>query len=342
MPSNNSPPRLRWHTVAIAALTIGVVWWFLRSLDFHNVWTAITHARLGLILLAVLATFQTYVIRAWRWQALLRPIGRARFGPAFRTTVIGFTANFLLPGRIGEVLRPYMLARQSNFSAAAAFATVIIERVLDLASVLVLFAFFLMTTTIQVPSQLKLAGVLGAAVAVSGLVLMAISAGHPERLARWAGRLTRVLPGRAAEIASGFVHTFVEGLAVMRRPGPLVVSFALSILLWLSISLGAWLTSAAFDLTFPFTGSFLVLTFLVVGVSVPTPAGIGTFQAAYQYAVTTFFGAAPDPAGAAAIILHAVSFIPISILGLALMGREGLTLGGLKAMKSTAEEAERS
>ena len=220
MPS--SPPRfrLRWHTIAIAALTLGLIWWFVRTLDFANVWDAIRHARLGFIVLAILVTFQTYVIRAWRWQALLQPIGHARFGPAFRTTVIGFTATFLLPGRIGEVLRPYLLARQSNFSAAAAFATVIIERVLDLASVVLLFAVFLMTTPIEVGPQIKYGGLAAAGAALAALVVMAISAGHPERLGRWAGAVTRILPGRAAEMASGFVHTFIEGLAVMRRPGP--------------------------------------------------------------------------------------------------------------------------
>ncbi len=72
------------------------------------------------------------------------PIGRARFGPAFRATVIGFTATFLLPGRVGEVLRPYLLARKEGFSAAATFATIVVERVLDLVAVLMLFSFFLL------------------------------------------------------------------------------------------------------------------------------------------------------------------------------------------------------
>ena len=116
MPSGR---KVRWHTLIAAALTIGLLWWFLRNLNFREVWSAMRGARAWPIVLAVIVTFQTYVFRAWRWQALLLPIGRARFSTALRTTVIGFTATFLLPGRIGEVLRPYLLARREGFSAAA-------------------------------------------------------------------------------------------------------------------------------------------------------------------------------------------------------------------------------
>ena len=65
---------------------------------------------------------QTYAIRALRWQVLLEPVGPTRFRTAFRTTIIGFAALFLLPARLGEVLRPYLLARQDGLKATSAFA----------------------------------------------------------------------------------------------------------------------------------------------------------------------------------------------------------------------------
>jgi hypothetical protein len=321
-------------------LTIGLLWWFFHNLDFAEIWHAIEGAHLSYIAMAVGATLVTYILRAFRWQALLAPIGHARFRTAFRTTVIGFTATFLLPGRPGEVLRPYLLARAEGFRTASAFATVIIERVLDLASVLLLFGWLLLTADFEVGRAVKLAGGASTVLAVAALGLLVAGAGHPERLGRWAGSLTRVLPARARDAVIRFVHTFAEGLAVMRRPAPLIVSFVLSVLLWMSIGLGIWLTSQAFDLTFSFVGSFLVIMFLVVGVSVPTPGGVGGFHKMYQFAVTTFFGAPPDVAAACAIVLHAVSFVPISILGLIFMLQDGLTFRSLKAMKSTAEAAE--
>ena len=138
MPSPR-PPAVSWRTAIVAVLTAGILWWFFRRLDFARVWLAIELAHPGLVALTVAVVMQTYVLRAWRWQWLLQPIGRARFGTAFRTTVIGFTATFLLPGRLGELLRPYLLARAEGFDPSAAFATVIIERVLDLITVLLLF-----------------------------------------------------------------------------------------------------------------------------------------------------------------------------------------------------------
>jgi uncharacterized membrane protein YbhN (UPF0104 family) len=126
----------------------------------------------------------------------------------------------------------------------------------------------------------------------------------------------------------------------MRRPGPLVRAFVLSLPLWLSIGCGIWLTSRAFDLTLPFTGAFLIMMFLVLGVAVPTPSGMGSFHWAYRFAVTTFFAANKDTAAAAAIALHAVSFVPVTVAGLVFIRQDGLTLAGLRRMRDTAAKAE--
>ena len=126
----------------------------------------------------------------------------------------------------------------------------------------------------------------------------------------------------------------------MRQPSDLVAAMAWSIPVWFSIAVGIWLTSHAFDLTLSFVGSFLVVGYLAVGVSVPTPGGAGGFHYFYWLALTSFFGADPAVAGAAAIILHAISFVPVTILGLFFMWQDGLTLGRLKQMRAEAQAAE--
>ena len=340
MTTSSPQSRWPWRTLLVVLLTVGLLWWFIRSLDFAEVWRAIRSANAGLIVAAILVTLVTYLFRAWRWQALLAPLGHARFRQSFRMTVIGFAANFMLPGRVGEVLRPYLLARSEGFNAAAAFATIIVERILDLASVLSLFAWFLLFGGVDVGRDLKITGAVSAAVAMAGLAALAIGAGHPERLGNLTARITRRLPARTAEALTGFVRNLALGLAVTRRPGPLVLSFLLSVALWMSISVSIWLTALAFGLTFTFTGSFLVVTFLMVGVSLPTPAGLGGFQAMFLWAVTGFFGASTDVAGACAIVLHAVTTLPVCLLGLIFMAQDGLTLAGLRRMKSAAEAAE--
>jgi len=136
-------------------------------------------------------------------------------------------------------------------------------------------------------------------------------------------------------VIAQFVETFAQGLVVMRHPTQLAVALVQSFPIWLSIAAGIWLTSQAFSITFPYTGSFLVMTLLVVGVAMPTPGQIGGFHAAYQVAVQTFFGAPDDRAIGAAIVLHAVSFIPVTLLGVAYMAAEGLTLKTAKELASS-------
>jgi uncharacterized protein (TIRG00374 family) len=282
-------------------------------------------------------------MRAWRWQFLLAPIGPTRFVNALSTTVIGFAASALLPARAGDVVRPYLLARRERLNPASAFATIVLERLLDLATVLLLFSACVLTVGPGVisgdPAQLtrvKVGGGLAAFAAVGSLVVLFALAGHPERLGRAALRIERVLPERLARLVAGLVQMFAQGLAVLRDPGRLLTALALSFPLWMSISAGIWLTSRAFHITFPYDASFLVTTILVVGVAAPTPGAIGGFHLAYQFAVTTFFGADVDRATGAAIVLHAISFLPVTLIGGLLMMREGLTLAGARRMAAEA------
>jgi uncharacterized membrane protein YbhN (UPF0104 family) len=178
----------------------------------------------------------------------------------------------------------------------------------------------------------KAGGLLAAAGAVAGLVVFFALAGHPDRLGRIALRIERVLPPKLARAVASFVETFAQGLAVMRQPGRLFVSLILSFPLWLSIAGGIWVTSRAFHMTFDYLGSFLVMTLLVVGVAVPTPGQVGGFHTMYRIAVVTFFGVPEATAVGAAIVLHAVSFVPVTLLGLLFMVREGLSLGSMRQL----------
>jgi uncharacterized protein (TIRG00374 family) len=321
------------RTFVIGLLTLGLLAFFLRHADMANVWAETRRADAGDLTLAVLVTGLTYGLRAWRWQALLAPIGPTHFGTAFRTTVIGFAANTLLPARAGEFLRPYLLAKREGLNVASAFATIILERLLDLATVLLLFALFVLTAQPSLGegvsahlAHIKFWGSLAAGGAIAGLGLLFAVAGHPERLGRAALRIEHVLPARLAHVAAGLVETFARGLAVMRSPGRLMAALALSFPMWMSIAAGIWLTSRAFHITLPYMGSFLVTTILVVGVAVPTPGAVGGFHAAYQFAASTFFGVPTDRAVGAALVLHAISFGPVTLLGIVFMMREGLTL----------------
>jgi uncharacterized protein (TIRG00374 family) len=287
----------------------------------------------------------TYWVRAVRWQFLLGPIGPTRFRTAFRTTVIGFAASFLLPARAGDVLRPYLLARQEGLSASAAFATIVLERVLDMITVLVLLAVYAwggpaknVAPALLQPIQLSAA--VGGAAAATLLALMFLLASHPERVGSLVLGMNRVLPHRIADSLSGFARAFSQGLAVVHAPRPLVAALAWSFPLWITIAMQAWCVTRAFGIAMPVMGGFLVQAFLVIGVAVPTPGAVGGFHEAYRLAVTSFFGASNDAAVGGAIVLHAVSFVPVTLLGLWFMARDGMSVFGLQSLARTAHEAE--
>jgi uncharacterized protein (TIRG00374 family) len=263
-------------------------------------------------------------------------LGPTRFSTVFRTTVIGFAASAVLPARAGEVIRPYLLARREGLSATAAFATILVERVLDLVAVLLLLAAFLLwfdpgveARDSAVFSAIRFGGLVMAPVAVATLGVMFFMAGHPDRLHAWLLKAEAILPARVAKTIAKFAQTFAEGFAVVRRPERLVAALAWSIVLWISIATGIWAVSVAFGIAIPFTGAWLMLAPLVVGVAVPTPGAVGGFHEAYRLSATSFFGADNNTAVGAAIVLHAISVAPVTVAGLLFILQDGLKLGGM-------------
>ena len=301
-------------------------------------------ARLDLLFGAFVLTVAMYVVRAERWQYLLAPLGPTRFAVTFRATVIGFAASFILPARAGEVLRPYLLARKEQLSVTATFATVIVERMLDLVAVLLLLAIFLFglesgeaAAAPRLYQAVWYGGAITTPIGAAILVAMFMMAGHPERLHRLVLRVERVLPGKIARAVASFARTFAEGLVVVRDPSRLVWAMAWSLVLWLSIAAQVWMVVRAFDVTLPFGGSFLLTAMLVVGVALPTPGGVGGTHEVLRLGLTSFYAADNNAAVGAAILQHAVNFVPVLVLGLVFLAHDGLSLSRLRAMTAEAK-----
>lgn len=334
------------RTALVTLLAIALFAWFLSSANLGDVWSQVRQARLDYLVYAFLAVGVTYWARAIRWQLLLEPIGPTRFRTAFRTTVIGFAALSVLPARVGDILRPYLLARQEGLSAPATFATVVMERVLDLVSVLLLLAIYVWgfadSTTLppRLRGPIELSSAIAGAAAVAMIVAMWLLATHPERIGAYVERAARVLPRRMGARLGSLAHTFSAGFAAAREPRALVLSFLWSLPLWITLAAEAWLVTLAFGIKMPFTGSFLLQALLVIGVAVPTPGAVGSYHEAYRIGVTTFFGAPNDAAVAAAIVTHAVSFIPVVLVGMVFMAQDGLSMRRLQAMTGAARTEE--
>ena len=131
--------------LAVAAALIAL---FLHNVDLRRVAADILRARPEWLAVSLATMFVNLAIRTLRWRYLLEPLGPTSFARAFRATAVGFAASSVLPARAGEVIRPYFLARQtrrdpsSRVTATGAFATIILERLIDVITVLTLLASY--------------------------------------------------------------------------------------------------------------------------------------------------------------------------------------------------------
>lgn len=342
----------RWRLLAGAGLAVLLLWLVLRGLEPGALLTALRRADPALLAASAATTLALYVVRSWRWGLLLLPLGRVPFARLFSVTVIGFMSGMVIP-RAGEVLRPYLVGRAHGIPASAAFASVVIERVLDMASVLGLFALYLFvlpTPAEQVRGplldSLRVAGLGAAAAVVLTLATLLAFHANAERALAPARRVLAVLPGRLASAAHALLRQFTAGLAVLRAPAAQLVAIAAqSLAMWLVIAAGIHLNNRAFGLTLPFHSAFLMLVPLVVGVSIPTPGMVGGFHAAYVIALTQGFGVDRELAAAAGIMNHALVNLPVLAMGLYLVlpppigagAAGGLTFGQMADMAEAGQ-----
>ena len=327
--------------LAVAALLVVV---FLHNVDLLRVLQEIRRARLEWLALSLATMLLNLVIRAVRWQYLLEPLGQVRFGNAFRATAVGFAASTILPARAGEVIRPYFLARHENMSATGAFATIILERLLDVVAVLALLASFIFVFGRELAQSkptlfaaITWAGLSAAGVVFVSLGVLFVLAGDPARPARLLARLEQVVPSALARVVGRIAEKFATGLGAIRRPGRLLVALAWSLPLWLSIAAGAWAVAVAFGLAVPFTGSFLLIAVLVIGVAVPTPGAIGGFDEAFRLGLTGFYGAPDAAAVGAAVVLHVLTLGPSLVLGLYFAAQAGLNVTKMRELANDSE-----
>ena len=319
--------------VAGAALAVVLLALFFRGTDFAELGSILVQARASLVAMACLVMLSTYFIRAIRWQLLLSPVGAAGLWNCFLATVIGFAVN-TVAGRLGEIVRPWVLARREGFSVAASFATILVERIMDLLAVLLLIGFWLVVGPVGTSGEssmraLKLGGLMGLAGALVTLAGMYLLARFPERSLSWIELFLRLLPGRFRAAVRDFVGNLAEGLKVLTDPASFAKSIGLSIGVWLVIALGFWLGARALGVAFDYGDTFLIIGFLTVGLAVPTPAGVGGYHYMCALGLTTLVGADLSAAKAVALLNHAVSVLPVTLLGILLLPRAGPG-GGLR------------
>lgn len=335
---------LRKHLkfIALVALAALILWWFGRGLNWAEVRESLGQADALLLVTAIAVVCLTYLLRAFRWRALLAPLTPASLRELFVATTVGFGAVFLF-GRAGEIVRPVVLPlRDRRVRPAASFVTIMVERLCDMVAVVVLFSANLLWFRAPGSNATELMHVREAGAILLVLVLVGVAClvwfeRHSHSVTRWLDeRLAgwKFVPERLRHAVVSTLEQLATALQVLAHPRELLVTATWTLLLWLAIVLANGLVIRAFGLPFGFGETVFVLGWALVGSLVPTPGGAaGAFHAATA-AGLVFLGVALEKAAAVSIIIHLVDFAPAVFFGFYYLLRGDIQIKRLRELTS--------
>jgi glycosyltransferase 2 family protein len=312
------PPRSPWSWVGIAISLLavaGVVWWASRQdpPDLPSSGGELA-ALLGAIALYALAT----VVRAERWQRLLEDEGAAPTrADTYALTCVGYAGNNVLPARAGDAIRMVLMAPRAGASKRTVIGTLLAERLLDVAVLVMLFV---------VVGWGLLGEVGGDKVEIVALVLagVAVAAVAGYVVVRRNQRLTAFL----APIASSTLG--------LRRAHHGLLLLGMTLVIW-GIEAGVWMSTAAavgFGMD-PIEGLYIVALASVFSLIPSGPAYAGTQDAAAILGIKALGGTGAQ-AVAYIVMLRFVIVVPITIVGLGLLAARYGGLGRLRRVRAEA------
>ncbi|HVP30488.1 MAG TPA: lysylphosphatidylglycerol synthase transmembrane domain-containing protein [Myxococcota bacterium] len=309
-------------TVSLASL-----WWAFRDVDLREVALQVARAHWGLLLGISLPTQVAAVhLRALRWRHLTDPIAPIGTGPLFRATAVGFMANNLFPLRLGEILRAWYLARETGTDAPAILATVLLERVIDTVTFLLMAAllFSAMGARGGPSTEMLVLGLpallLAAVLPLAAMVALRIAPDRAVAVAGWFGRF--VLPAGAVERLQALLRRFSEGLGSIKGGVHLFWIALHSILIWFVFSMLPFAAAIwAMDIDLgslerTLEASYATLVAVGLAVSLPSAPGFfGLYHTACRIALG-LFGVPWDQAVALGTVAHLTFWVSMIALGL--------------------------
>jgi glycosyltransferase 2 family protein len=312
--------------------------------DWHQAWHVMIEGKPVWLFTGFIFVMLHMLLRALRWGVLLSAV---KLGISLRNlfslTLVKYVVN-AIPPRAGEVAASIVLARKENIPVASVIAASLLERILDMVTVILIFGFYLSfyahrftpdsergREIMAIIQKYSLKGFVGLCL---GFMVLAI-------LLRKDGWLSKLPHGLQKVFRS-----FMEGFKGLQQGGIVFRAAVLSFAIWISITFQMWAMLHAYLDSFPFVGALFLMAITVVGVAIPTPGGVGGFQFFMNLGLVHFFSlylSKSDPQSQAAGIsngCYVVSMVPVMLLGLVCLNREGLSLSRLTKMKTTAEAAD--
>ncbi|MGD0844878.1 MAG: lysylphosphatidylglycerol synthase transmembrane domain-containing protein [Geobacteraceae bacterium] len=336
----------RFHNKKLwIGLGISLFFLFLlfRKIDFHKLLAAFREMDYRYLWPALLFTFVSYFFRAVRWYFLLLPIKKTRLKNLFPATMIGYMANNILPARLGEFVRAYVLGEKEGIAISAVFASLVIDRLFDGFTVLLILLFTFFTVKLppgmeSVQHGLVVGGYITLTIYFVVVAFLFILKKRTLQTINLIGRLLKPFPARVSGKVIPLLGSFIEGVRISSRPAELFALLLSSLVIWAFAIWPVDLMLRSFGIILPITASMFIMVFLVFAVMVPaSPGYVGTYHAACVYGLMAF-NIQKEKALSIALIIHGINFFPVIILGLYYLWQDNVSLAEMRK-KSAGEES---
>jgi hypothetical protein len=316
-------------------LSAAAIYWALHQTNLSAVWDRIREAGALSWFPAALLYVVNFIPRGWRSRLMLLPVKDIRFRQATESVIVGYSANNLLPFRMGEVIRAYSLSSATNLSTATCLASVLAERILDALSLIVFLGICLLFAYFQA-GDITHGTMLNSIFLVAGAFLL-LSAFGIAILVLWSEHLVRLGKKFLGPKVGGILDNMLQATSFLNRPRLLGRVLALSMLIWLIEGMMFVFLALTMHISSPLLVGYFALVVINFGILIPsTPGYVGTFEAC---SILTFMTLGLDNASGLAfgILSHSAQFLPLTALGIAIGLKMGLpALAALRMVPKSA------
>lgn len=320
-----------WLSLAISAVALYLA---LRGVRFDEFFEALARAELVWLIPAAVAFGLTLALRAWRWSALM---GGTPFNTTFHAMNIGYMLNMSLPARVGEIGRAYVMGERSSVSMARSLSSIVIERLIDLITVIALFA--VMSQFIPVPQVFSAAALALGAVTVAAVAALALAVWQSDRAERIVRAIVADRLHRDAEPWLRRLRDLIAGFRVYREPRVFWLSLALTAALWLTSAGVAFAFLRAFTPDARPDAAGFVMVVANLGGAVPSaPGGLGVVQLFAQQSLVIPFKINESLAIAFAFVWSLTQQLALIVLGVIGLWRIGMSFSQTAGAAQRAPE----
>jgi len=335
------------RTGIIIFLTILFVFLFVRSVPWRDVMDNITQVDPWLFALLVLLSPLHLFTRAWRWRYLIKPEKpNPRFYNLFAGNAVGFTVTLLLPGRLGEIVKPLYMAKKENIRKGFALGTVVVERIFDMLTVCFLLGVFLLIRPLsrslavreETLKLLQTGGIIGVGIALTLLGIVLCLHFFRERTIKVINFFLKPFPAKFRAKVDELMDEFILGLKFFHSFGNLAIFLLLSLVVWVGMTFYYWVFFLAYKSAVPFLLVFPYIFMTMVGASIPTPGMVGGFDYFSKLAITSMYGIGAAKAAGMTMVVHAVQFVMTCLCGYAILLKERVSLFQLRKLGENNRE----